>query len=84
MIASYSTLIEQKNPVLPFSRKMRPFGKKFLYHLLLNLMGHAYAKFTPLDITGKQMTGKRGKPNIPFIVGKLVFMDINALLMHSL
>ena len=36
MIASYSTLIKQKNPVLPFSRRMRPFGKTFLYHMLLN------------------------------------------------
>ena len=66
MIASYSTLIKQNNQFLPFSRRMRPFGKNFLYHLLLNVMRYAYVKFTLLDFIGKKMPGKRGKPNIPF------------------
>ena len=42
-------------------------GTKRLGKRRVNVMGHAYAKFAPLDFIGKKkMTGKRGKPNIPF------------------
>ena len=45
--------------LLSFSREIRPFWKKFLYHQLPNMI-HDHAKFAPLDfINKKKMIGKR-------------------------
>ena len=42
-------------------------GTKRLGKGRVNVMGHACAKFASLDFIGrKEMTGKRGKPNISF------------------
>ena len=44
---------------LPFSRKIRLFWKKFLYHQLPNMMIHTHAKLAPLGlIYKKKMIGK--------------------------
>ena len=66
MFAASPTLIKQKNPVLLYSRERELFGKRFLYHLLLNVIRHSSAKFAPLDFIDKTTIGKRDKTNIPF------------------
>ena len=43
---------------LSFSRKIRPFLKKFLYHQLPNMTIHTHTKFAPLDFINKKVIGK--------------------------
>ena len=54
-----STVKTKEIQFLSFSRKIRPFGKKFLYHQMPHMMIHNHAKFAPLDFINKKMIGKR-------------------------
>ena len=54
---------------LSFSRKIRPFWKKFLYHQLPNMMIHNHTKFDPLEFINKRMT------HVAVIIMKLLLTD---------
>ena len=69
MLAASPTLRKQKNPVLPFSKKMRPFRKKYPYHQLPNVIRHAHAKFAPLNF--KKSWEKGNKANRTSIFTKI-------------
>ena len=81
--AGSPTLVQQKNPVLAFSRRRRPYWQKILVKPLLNGIRHAHTKFAPfffINKTPKQkMKGKHGKPNIPFLKYKLRGRDESRL-----
>ena len=64
MFDASSTLRKQRNPALPFSGKMRSFGK-VPYHQLHNAIRNAHANFAPLDFINEKITGKQGKLTSP-------------------
>ena len=47
------TVKTKETQFLSFSRKIKPFRKKFLYHQLHNIMIHNHAKFAPVDFINK-------------------------------
>ena len=61
MLTASPILRKEKNPIFPFSKEKRPFWE----YLLLNVIKHPHAKFTPLGFMNKKVIRKRGKANVP-------------------
>ena len=71
----------KRNQFLSFSRKIRPCWKKFLYHLLPNMIIHTHSKFALLDFINKKNERETlPKPNFTFTVGNWIESRISLIL----
>ena len=76
----FSHSMKQKNPVFPFSRRIRPFWQKILVlPVSFNVIRHTHAKFAPLDFIDEKIIGKRYKLNIPFLILWLIVFKLYSL-----